>query len=111
VTQVRFGVGLFATENASEGVRLAQRADALSFDRFWVGDSHMIWREAFVMLGAIASTTNRIQIGPGVTHPVVRQMTVIASAMARSTNSRPVALYWHRVGARSGEYRHEAGRR
>ena len=47
MTQVRFGVGLFATENASDGVRLAQRANALGFDRFWVGDSHMIWREAF----------------------------------------------------------------
>jgi alkanesulfonate monooxygenase SsuD/methylene tetrahydromethanopterin reductase-like flavin-dependent oxidoreductase (luciferase family) len=82
-------VGLFATENASDGVRLAQRADALGFDRFWVGDSHMIWREAFVMLGAIASTTNRIQIGPGVTHPAVRHMTVIASAMATLSEIAP----------------------
>ena len=89
MTQVRFGVGLFATENACDGVRLAQRADALGFDRFWVGDSHMIWREAFVMLGAIASTTNRIQIGPGVTHPIVRHMTVIASAMATLNELAP----------------------
>ena len=89
MTQVCFGVGLFATENASDGVRLAQRADALGFDRFWVGDSHMIWREAFVMLGAIASTTNRIQIGPGVTHPIVRHMTVIASAMATLNELAP----------------------
>ena len=79
--EVRFGIGLFAIEDASDSVRLAQRADALGFDRFWVGDSHMIWREAFVTLGAIASTTKRIQIGPGVTHPLVRHPTVIASAM------------------------------
>jgi alkanesulfonate monooxygenase SsuD/methylene tetrahydromethanopterin reductase-like flavin-dependent oxidoreductase (luciferase family) len=104
VTQVRFGVGLFATENASDGVCLAQRADALGFDRFWVGDSHMIWREAFVMLGAIASTTNRIQIGPGVTHPVVRHMTVIASAMATLNELAPGrALLGIGVGATGPE--------
>jgi 5,10-methylenetetrahydromethanopterin reductase len=89
VTEVRLGVGLFATENASGGVRLAQRADALGFDRFWVGDSHMIWREVYVMLGAIASTTSRIQIGPGVTHPIVRHITVIASAMATLNELAP----------------------
>src|ERR1044071_4891454 len=79
---VRFGVGLFATENACDSVRLGQCADSLGFDRFWVGDSHMIWREAFVMLGAIAATTKNILIAPGVTHPLVRHMTVIVSAMA-----------------------------
>src|SRR5262249_267198 len=87
--QVQFGVGLFATENVIDGLRLGQRADALGFDRFWVGDSHMIWREAFILLGAIASTTNRIQLGPGVTHPVVRHMTVLGSAMATLNELAP----------------------
>jgi 5,10-methylenetetrahydromethanopterin reductase len=79
---IKFGVGLFATENAREGVQLAQRAEALGFQRFWVGDSHMIWRELYTLLGAIAATTKRIEIAPGVTHPQVRHLTVTASAMA-----------------------------
>jgi alkanesulfonate monooxygenase SsuD/methylene tetrahydromethanopterin reductase-like flavin-dependent oxidoreductase (luciferase family) len=79
---VSFGVGLFATENAQAGMRLAQEAEAFGFHRFWVGDSHMIWREVYPLLGAIAATTRKLQIGPGVTHPQVRHLTVTASAMA-----------------------------
>jgi 5,10-methylenetetrahydromethanopterin reductase len=86
---IKFGVGLFATENARAGVQLAQRAEALGFDRFWVGDSHMIWREVYVMLGAIAAITSKIQIGPGVTHPAVRHITVTASAMTTLNELAP----------------------
>jgi alkanesulfonate monooxygenase SsuD/methylene tetrahydromethanopterin reductase-like flavin-dependent oxidoreductase (luciferase family) len=53
VKQVCFGVGLFATENAQESVQLARQADELGYQRFWVGDSHMIWREPYVLMGAI----------------------------------------------------------
>ena len=42
----------------------------------------MIWREPYVLLGAIAAGTGRIAVGPGVTHPEVRHLTVTASAMA-----------------------------
>jgi alkanesulfonate monooxygenase SsuD/methylene tetrahydromethanopterin reductase-like flavin-dependent oxidoreductase (luciferase family) len=82
VTDVCFGVGLFGTEPAQEGVRLAQQAEALGYRRFWVGDSHMIWREVYALLGAIAATTQKLEIGPGVTHPLTRHLTVTASAMA-----------------------------
>jgi alkanesulfonate monooxygenase SsuD/methylene tetrahydromethanopterin reductase-like flavin-dependent oxidoreductase (luciferase family) len=82
VKDICFGVGLFATENARDGVRLAQQAERLGYQRFWVGDSHMIWREVYALLGAIAATTSKLEIGPGVTHPLVRHITVTASAMA-----------------------------
>ncbi len=80
--QIKFGVGIYGTENAREAVELAQRAEEHGFDRFWIGDSHMIWRELYVLAGAIAMATERIHIGPGVTHPAVRHLTVTASAMA-----------------------------
>lgn len=80
--QTKFGVGIYGTENAREAVELARRAEALGYDRFWIGDSHMIWRELYVLAGAIAMATKRIHIGPGVTHPAVRHLTVTASAMA-----------------------------
>jgi len=80
--QIKFGVGIYGTENACEAVELARRAEELGFDRFWIGDSHMIWRELYVLAGAIAMATKKIHIGPGVTHPAVRHLTVTASAMA-----------------------------
>jgi alkanesulfonate monooxygenase SsuD/methylene tetrahydromethanopterin reductase-like flavin-dependent oxidoreductase (luciferase family) len=42
----------------------------------------MIWRELYVLAGAIAASTKRIAIGPGVTHSAGRHITVTASAMA-----------------------------
>lgn len=76
-----FGVALFCGETTTEGVKFAQMADDLGFDRLWVGDSHMIWREVYILLGAIAVSTKRLHIGTGVTHPVLRHPTVTASAM------------------------------
>jgi 5,10-methylenetetrahydromethanopterin reductase len=57
-------------------------AEELGFDVFWVADSHMIWRELYTLLGAIATATHRITMAPGVTHPFVRHPSVTASAIA-----------------------------
>lgn len=104
MNKVKFGLGLFATEPAREGLRLAQLADDLGYDRFWVGDSHMIWREPYVLLGAMAATTQRIAIGPGVTHPLVRHLTVTASAMTTLNELAPGrALLGIGVGATGPE--------
>jgi 5,10-methylenetetrahydromethanopterin reductase len=82
MTRIKFGVGIYGTDNAREAVALARTAEELGYDRFWIGDSHMIWRELYVLAGAIAMTTKKIQIGPGVTHLAGRHITVTASAMA-----------------------------
>jgi 5,10-methylenetetrahydromethanopterin reductase len=81
VSKIIFELGLMA-RNAREGVELARVAEDLGFQRFWIGDSHMIWRELYVLAGAIGMATKKIAIGPGVTHPAVRHLTVTASAMA-----------------------------
>ena len=86
MTRIKFGVGIYGTDNAREALALARRAEALGYDRFWIGDSHMIWRELYVLAGAIAVATNRIAIGPGVTHLAGRHITVTASAMATSSS-------------------------
>lgn len=82
MTQIKFGVGIYGTDNAREAVALARSAEELGYGRFWIGDSHMIWRELYVLAGAIAMATKRIAIGPGVTHLAGRHITVTASAMA-----------------------------
>lgn len=82
MAQIKFSVGIYGTDNAREAVALARMAEDLGYERFWIGDSHMIWRELYVLAGAIAMATQRIEIGPGVTHLAGRHITVTASAMA-----------------------------
>jgi 5,10-methylenetetrahydromethanopterin reductase len=61
-------------------LRLAKLAEKLGYDGVWVGDSHIIWREMYVLLGAIASQTKRVKLGSGVTHPLVRHLSLTASS-------------------------------
>jgi alkanesulfonate monooxygenase SsuD/methylene tetrahydromethanopterin reductase-like flavin-dependent oxidoreductase (luciferase family) len=79
---LRFGVGLYGNENARACVELARAAETFGYHRFWIGDSHMIWRELYVLAGAMGNATKKIEIGPGVTHPTVRHLSVTASAIA-----------------------------
>lgn len=77
-----FGVGLFPTEPVPQMTRLAQIAEGLGFSHVWVGDSHLIWGEAFVNLAAAAAGTSRVILGTGVTNPLTRHPAVLASAFA-----------------------------
>jgi 5,10-methylenetetrahydromethanopterin reductase len=63
-------------------IAAAQQAERLGYDIFWLTDSHLAAREAMVMLGALAVSTERIHLGPGVSHLAGRHPSVIASAMA-----------------------------
>jgi len=47
-----------------------------------VGDSHLIWREAYVNMAAMALSTTRVKLGTGVTNPLTRHPSVVASAYA-----------------------------
>lgn len=79
---MRFSVGLFPAEPPAQTVRLAGLADQLGYDAVWVGDSHLIWRELHVLLGAFAVSTSRVEVGSCVTNAVTRHLTVTAAAMA-----------------------------
>ncbi|HZT07021.1 MAG TPA: LLM class flavin-dependent oxidoreductase [Chloroflexota bacterium] len=79
--RVPVSVGLFPIEPPRRMVALAQLAEELGFSCAWVGDSQMIWREAYVVLGAMAQATTRIELATGVTNPVTRHSAVTAAAM------------------------------
>lgn len=79
---MRFSVTLFQTEPIQRVLQLIRQAEDQGFDRAWVGDSHMIWREAFVTLAAAFERTSRLEIGLAVTNPVTRDVSVTASAFA-----------------------------
>jgi len=83
------GVGLFPTEPVPAMVELARLAEALGFGHVWIGDSHLIWREAYVTLTAAALATERVVLGTGVTNLVTRDPAVVASSFATLHEARP----------------------
>jgi 5,10-methylenetetrahydromethanopterin reductase len=82
MTPLRFGVGFAPNVPAPRVIESARLAEGLGFDVFWITDSHLAAREAMTLLGALAVSTDKIHLGPGVSHLAGRHPSVIASAMA-----------------------------
>ena len=89
MSSLQYGVGLFPTEPVPRIVQLGKQAEELGFTHVWIGDSHLIWREAFVNMAAVALNTSRVVIGTGVTNPVTRHPSVLASAYATLDEMAP----------------------
>jgi len=79
---MNYGVGLFPTEPLTKMVHLARVSEELGFSHVWVGDSHLIWREAYVNIAAMALSTSKVKLGTGVTNPLTRHPSVLASSYA-----------------------------
>ena len=79
---LEFGVGLFPTEPLQNMIQLAKLSESLGFSHVWIGDSHLIWREAFVNMAAAVLNTTKVKIGTGVTNPLTRHPSVVASGFA-----------------------------
>ena len=77
-----FGVGLFPTEPLEKMIHLAKVSEAVGFSHIWVGDSHLIWREAYINMAAMALNTTKVKLGTGVTNPLTRHPSVLASGYA-----------------------------
>ena len=77
-----FGVGLFPTEPLPKMIHLAKVSEECGYSHVWVGDSHLIWREAYVNMAAMALSTTKVKLGTGVTNPLTRHPSVVGSAYA-----------------------------
>lgn len=77
-----FGVVLQTDPPASEVVRLAAKAEELGFSHGWTFDSHVLWQEPFVIYTRMLAATERMVVGPMVTNPGTRDVTVLASLFA-----------------------------
>lgn len=77
-----FGVEIHPYHDVPTLMREIALAEELGYEQVWVGDSQLIWREMYVLLGAAAQATSRILLGTGVTNPVTRVPAVTASAAA-----------------------------
>jgi 5,10-methylenetetrahydromethanopterin reductase len=78
---VRFGVELHQYLDAQTILKESRAVEELGYDALWLGDSQLIWRELYVLLGAAAVATRRVTLGVGVTNPITRHPAVTASAM------------------------------
>jgi 5,10-methylenetetrahydromethanopterin reductase len=72
---------VYGTEAPAGLLESVEFAESAGLGGIWVGDSPVLWRELYVLLGAAAERTERIRVGPAVTNPVSRQVAVTASAL------------------------------
>ena len=79
---MEYGVGLFPTESLQKMIHLAKVTEEAGYSHIWVGDSHLIWREAYINMAAMALSTTKVKLGTGVTNPLTRHPSVVASGYA-----------------------------
>src|SRR5688500_8960167 len=77
-----FGVTFMLDPPASRVVDWSRLAEDQGFDYVWPWDSHVLWQEFFTVFTLIAANTHRVRMGPCVTNPATRDVTVTASALA-----------------------------
>ena len=80
MSAVTYGVGLFPIEPLPRMLTLTKLAEEVGFSCAYIGDSQMIWREPYVMLGAAAMVTKHITLATGVTNPITRDLGVLAAS-------------------------------
>jgi 5,10-methylenetetrahydromethanopterin reductase len=86
---MKFDVGILADEPVPSIVRQVQLAESLGFDTAWIADTHLVCRELWATIAACAVGTSRIRIGPGVTVPHTRHISVTASAAVTVSELAP----------------------
>ena len=79
-TSFRVSVRVPATHPAPQVVATVRRAERAGFAGAWLPDSPLNYREVWATLGAVAISTETIQLGPTVTNLVSRHPTVTAAA-------------------------------
>jgi len=79
---VDIGVVLQTNPPWTRVVELAARADLGGFSHVWTFDSHVLWQEPFVIHSQILARTSHVTVGPMVTNPLSRDLSVTASVFA-----------------------------
>lgn len=77
---VKFGFGTIPMDLDST-ISLISFAEKLGYDYAWMPDQ-TFYRDPYVMLGAVALKTKKIQLGVGVTNPYTRHPAMTARAVA-----------------------------
>jgi probable F420-dependent oxidoreductase len=79
---MQFGFTLKPEHDLTRTIALTQQAEAAGFDYGWLFDSHVLWREPYVLLTVMAQASKRLRLGTCVTNPATREPSVTASTLA-----------------------------
>ena len=79
---MKFGITLKPDISVERIVALTVQAEKAGFDYGWIFDSHVLWMEPYPLLTLMANATRKMRLGPCVTNPAVRDLTVTASLFA-----------------------------
>jgi probable F420-dependent oxidoreductase len=79
---MQFGFTLKPDHTIERTLALTRQAETAGFEYGWLFDSHVLWREAYVLLTLMAQATTTMRLGTCVTNPATREPTVTASALA-----------------------------
>ncbi len=79
---MQFGFTLKPENSIERTVALARQAEDAGFDYGWIFDSHVLWREPYILLALMAQATQRLRLGTCVTNPATREPSVTASTLA-----------------------------
>ena len=79
---MQFGYTLKPDHTLERTLALTRQAEDAGFDYGWLFDSHVLWREPYVLLTLMAGATTRLRLGTCVTNPATREPSVTASALA-----------------------------
>jgi len=77
-----FGFTLKPDHSLERTVALTRQAEEAGFTYGWLFDSHVLWREPYVLLTLMAQATERMRLGTCVTNPATREPSVTASTLA-----------------------------
>jgi probable F420-dependent oxidoreductase len=79
---MKFGITIKPDMTVERIVSLTRQAEAAGFQYGWIFDSHVLWLEPYPLLTLMAANTKNMRLGPCVTNPAVRDLTVTSSLFA-----------------------------
>jgi probable F420-dependent oxidoreductase len=79
---MQFGITIKPDMTVERVIALTRQAEAAGFQYGWIFDSHILWLEPYPLLTLMAANTKRMRLGPCVTNPAVRDITVTSSLFA-----------------------------
>jgi len=77
-----FGITLKSDISVERIISLTRQAEAAGFTYGWMFDSHVLWKECYPLLTLMAANSKGMRLGPCVTNPAVRDITVTSSLFA-----------------------------
>ena len=79
---MEFGFTLKPDHSLDRVASLTKLAEQAGFGHGWLFDSHVLWKEPYVLLALMAQNSKRLRLGTCVTNPATREPTVTASVLA-----------------------------